>query len=138
MKGDRIRYVEGYKYQLKEDYVVETNLRPATFIRTPFVRLDVDGFLYIFEGYAWDGASGPAIDSHDNMRASLVHDALSQLARAGFLDAVQCKDSIDYEYFKILEEDGMWAFRRGVHRIGLSIAGISYLKKQDEKILEAP
>ena len=138
MKGDKIRYIEGYKYQLKDNYVVETSVFPERFCHLNFVRLDTSGTLYIVSGYAWDGATDPAIDSIDNMRASLVHDALSQLARAGYLDAVKYKKAIDDEYFKILEEDGMWAFRRGIHAIGLKIAGISYLEKQPEIVLEAP
>jgi len=138
MKGDKIQYVEGYKYQLRVDYTVQTGVFPFKFIYSNFVRLNIDGTLHILAGYAWDGATDPAIDSKDNMRASLVHDALSQLARAGYLSAEKFKKAIDDEYFQILIEDGMWAIRRGIHTIGLGIAGTSYLERQEEKILEAP
>lgn len=138
MIGDKIRYIEGYKYQLKDNYIVATSVFPDRFCHLDFVRLDTSGTLYIVSGYAWDGSSGPTIDSKDSMRASLVHDALSQLARAGYLDAKKYKKAIDAEYIKILEEDGMWGFRRGVHAIGLRIAGTSYLEKQPEIIVEAP
>lgn len=138
MKGDKIYYVDGYKYQLKRDYIVQIEIKPEDFIYTPFVKLDSEGMLYILHGYAWDGATDPAIDSSDNMRASLVHDALSQLARYGFLDGTVYKKAIDREYFKILIEDGMWAFRINIHRIGLGIAGTSYLRAGPEIILEAP
>ena len=138
MKGDKIYYCEGYKYQLRKDYSFKTDVIPEKFIYSNYIRLDIDGMLYIVSGYAWDGATDPAIDSKDNMRGSLVHDALSQLARNGYLNGVKYKKAIDDEYFKILVEDGMWAFRRGLHTIGLSIAGTSYLDKQDEFLLEAP
>jgi hypothetical protein len=34
--------------------------------------------LYIKNGYAWDGPSGPTLDTKDSMRASLYHDVLWQ------------------------------------------------------------
>ena len=138
MKGDKIHYKEGYKYQLVKDYTTETNIRPKYFIRSKFVRLDIDGFLYIFYGYAWDGASGPAIDCKKNMRASLIHDALSQLAREGYLNAKEHKEAIDEEFYKVLREDGMWSPRIAIDAAGLMIAGTSYLEHRKDEILEAP
>ena len=36
-------------------------------------------------GYAWDGASGIAINTENSVRASCGHDALYQLIRLGLL-----------------------------------------------------
>lgn len=39
------------------------------------------GKLWVKEGYAWDGPSGPTIDTKAFIKASLVHDALYQILR---------------------------------------------------------
>lgn len=82
----RIHYRSGYKYQLEGGYSVRIPLRPPSTLRTEYVRLSPSGLLTLKDGYAWDGPSGPAIDTKDFMRGSLVHDALYQLMREGFLD----------------------------------------------------
>jgi hypothetical protein len=38
------------------------------------------------KGYAWNGPSGPTLDTRNFMRGSLVHDALYQLMREGRMD----------------------------------------------------
>lgn len=40
----------------------------------------------IQKGYAWDGASGPTIDTKNTIKASLIHDCLYQAMRLGILD----------------------------------------------------
>ncbi len=71
-----IRYRSDYKYQLAEGYQVQTLLRPKAAIKTDFIDLDITGVLLVKAAYAWDGPSGPVKDTPENMRASLVHDAL--------------------------------------------------------------
>ena len=44
-----------------------------------------EGVLTLQEGYTWDGASGPAIDTRSVMRASAVHDAFYQAIKFGLL-----------------------------------------------------
>ena len=102
----KIYYCDGYKYQLEQDYSIQTSIRPERFIYTDFVRMDLDGMLYIRKGYAWDGPSGPAIDTKSMMRASLVHDALYQLISEGMLDFTW-RDEADAELRLIYEEDVM-------------------------------
>ena len=70
-----------YKYTLYEDYRQSTRLRPAEPVLTRFIELAADGTLTVKASYAWDGPSGPTIDTKDFMRGSLVHDALYQLLR---------------------------------------------------------
>ena len=54
-------------------------------IYTDYCTLWPDGVIVIDEGYEWDGASGPTIDTDDTMDGSLVHDILYQLIREGKL-----------------------------------------------------
>jgi hypothetical protein len=106
-----IAYNDGYKYQLKETYKVVVDIRPAAPIKSEYVDLDIDGNLTIYEGYAWDGPSGPTIDTLNFMRGSLVHDALYQLMRDEYLDRAEYREAADRALQRICKEDGMWSLR---------------------------
>lgn len=94
-----IHYKEGYKYQLVEPHSfnigrVNDNLYPPDnkdytgdwyWDAGPLLKLYPDGTVIESVGYAWDGASGPAIDDDTNMVPALEHDGLYQLIRAGIL-----------------------------------------------------
>ena len=134
-----IRYKEGYKYQLVEDYQVPSDIKPIAFIRTPYIRLDIDGMLTVCQGYAWDGPSGPTVDTKNFMRGSLVHDALYQLMRERHLDAQKHRDTADRILQRICIEDGMttvraWWVYQGV-RFG---GGPAANPINDNPIIEAP
>jgi hypothetical protein len=105
-----IRYGCGYKYQLRETYSVQTAIRPAQAIHTEYIDLSLDGLLTIREGYAWDGPSGPTVDTPSFMRGSLGHDALYQLLRMGLLPHSD-RALADLELRKWCLEDGMWKAR---------------------------
>lgn len=106
-----IAYNGGYKYQLKELYTVAIDIRPASPINTTYIALDLDGTLTIREGYAWDGPSGPTVDTLNFMRGSLVHDALYQLMREGLLDPDVHREAADRLLQQICKEDGMSSLR---------------------------
>lgn len=106
----RYRALKGYKYQLLETYTVRTGLRPPCPCRLTFAELDTDGTLTIHDGYAWDGPSGPAVDTKDFMRGSLVHDALYQLIRQGMLPT-DARGHADRLLRRLCQEDGMTAAR---------------------------
>ena len=93
MARDQIRYRSGYKYQLADEYSVKVRVVPEQNIVTgptnQFINLDTDGALVIKGGYAWDGPSGPTIDTKNFMRGSLVHDALYQIMRLELLSKEQ-------------------------------------------------
>ena len=76
-----IKYRKGYKYQLAEDYYQFMPFAPDKDIDTEYISFGLDKLLRIKEGYAWDGPSGPTIDTESSMRGALVHDALYQLLR---------------------------------------------------------
>ena len=135
---ERIIYREGYKYQLADTYSVQVDIFPMDNINTDFLILYDDGLLTIREGYAWDGASGPAIDTKNFMRGSLVHDALYQLMRLGLLRQEQ-RDAADILLRKIVREDGMSAIRAWWVYWGVRIGGaFSATPDGDNPILEAP
>src|SRR3990172_10292604 len=106
-----ISYNGGYKYQLKETYTVAIDIRPETPIDTDYIILDSQGILTLKKGYAWDGPSGPTIDTLTFMRGSLVHDALYQLMRDGKLDPTVHREAADSILREVCIEDGMWSFR---------------------------
>ncbi len=104
-----ITYKGGYKYQLRQDYTVQTGIIPPKPYDQPdhYMRLDMDGTLTVRKGYAWDGPSGGLPDTKFNIRASLVHDAFYQLLREKALTKNQ-KDATD-RLFKIMcIEDGVF------------------------------
>ena len=101
-----IKYKSGYKYQLVEKYQVKISLAPADNIKTDFIELRTEGILIIKKGYAWDGPSGPNIDTPNFMRGSLVHDALYQLLRNELIKG-KWRDEADEELRRIYRKDGM-------------------------------
>ena len=106
-----IRYKSGYKYQLDETYDVATGIIPSMSIHKGYLRLYSSGLLTIHKGYAWDGPSGPAVDTLNFMRGSLVHDAFYQLMREGHLDATVYREDVDRLLQRMCKEDGMTALR---------------------------
>lgn len=130
-----MKYRSGYKYQLVEDYQIETDISGLS-IGTPFISLTRSGLLTIKAGYAWDGASGPTFDSKSSMRGSLVHDALYQLMSI-YPDLRQFRLYADELLFIIGKQDGMSSTRAWLWKKAVNIFGESAAKKQDE-ILEAP
>jgi hypothetical protein len=115
MADERICYRElkKYKYQLLMEYSHTTNLELDNDLATvdDYVRLSKSGELTLKKSYAWDGPSGPTIDTKDFMRGSLVHDGLYQLMRDGLLDHEKYRKDADDLLRAICKEDGMSAFR---------------------------
>ena len=93
MRG--ITYKDGYRYQLQEGYSLVISIRPAAAVANDYIALDPQGVLRIAKGYAWDGPSGPTLDTRNFMRGSLVHDALYQLMREGLLDHTIHREAAD-------------------------------------------
>lgn len=106
MKKINYREIGGYKYELVDQEVFKTDIFPFLKIKTEFICLDVNGKLTIEKCYAWDGPSGPTIDTKSFMRGALVHDAFYQLIREGYLD-VSYKKPVDKLLRKMIIEDGM-------------------------------
>jgi hypothetical protein len=124
--ASRITYrsLHRYKYQLMEEYHYSTGFSLEQDVRTSgdYVVLTADGTLTIKKGYAWDGPSGPTVDTKNFMRGSLVHDALYQLLREDLVgngDGVrkQFREDADRLLRRMVRKDGMswprwvWVYR---------------------------
>ena len=134
----KIRYRDGYKYQLAEDYQVVVEIKPKAFILTEYVRLDIDGMLSICKGYAWDGPSGPTIDTLNFMRGSLVHDALYQLMRGKHIDPSAYREPADRILQRICIEDGMSSLRAWYVYQGVRFGGGPAASDPAEPPIRAP
>ena len=130
----QIAYTEGYKYQLAEDYHVVIDIRPHVPVSTRYIRLGQDGSLFIRQDYAWDGPSGPAIDTPNFMRGSLVHDVLYQLIRAGLLDD-SYRARADAILHEICREDGMSAIRAWWVHLGVRFGGSAAVRPSAEPVV---
>ncbi|HQL42346.1 MAG TPA: DUF1353 domain-containing protein [Spirochaetota bacterium] len=126
------RKLTHYKYQLMENYIHATSITlQQECCIDDFVALKKDGQLHIFKGYAWDGPSGPTIDTKDFMRGSLVHDALYQLMRKKQLP-VSYKDYADKLLHDICIEDGMSKFRAWYVYQAVRLFGKGAIKPDDD------
>ena len=130
-----IRYRANSQYQLENDYSISISIKPKTNIDTDFIGLDVHGNLLVKKGYAWDGPSGPVIDTDENMRASLVHDALYQLMRNEHLAARTHRKAADQLFKDICKEDGVSNFRASAYYKALRKFGKPAASPQNKKII---
>lgn len=109
-----------YKYKLVRPYSYNTIIKPIYPRKSDNVRLELDGTLYLSQGFQWDGATG-AIDKVKHVlgigirekiiRASCIHDALCNLIKDGELNIIYRKIADDI-FREICKEDGMSWIRR--------------------------
>lgn len=138
-KPKHIHYKAGYKYQLHETYREKIPIHSTADIKTRYLSLSKDGWLIIMAGYAWDGPSGPTIDTPSFMRGSLTHDALYQMMRMGLLDRKKWKEPADRLLQKTCIDDGMWKIRAWSVYKGLAIGAESATLAENQKeVLVAP
>ena len=129
----------GNAKQVREDFKYQTPLRPARRIVLEFITLERDGRMLIRSGYAWDGASGPTIDTLDTIIASCVHDAGYALLETGGLDLEDDRRKIDQMFYDQLLKDGMIPLRAFAWFKAVRIAGGRYAQVgSGHKILRAP
>ena len=143
---ESIFYKSGYKYQLAEDYFqrgteiyVEDDEGTFLDIKTQYIELNNLGGLLIKKGFAWDGPSGPTIDTKNFMRGSLVHDALYQLMRKGKLDPFHYRMQADALLRKMCREDGMswiraWWIYQSLRQFGYKAA----TRENQKPVMVAP
>jgi hypothetical protein len=108
-----------YKYRVDKFEPYYNKALEHIELRTPYIAIR-NSLLYIQKDYAWDGAT-LAIDTKTFMRGSLIHDALYQLIRLGFIPPAFRKTA-DKILRDVCLKDGMsriraWWVYRGV-RIG--------------------
>lgn len=133
-----IKYSSGYKYQLREEYHVRTPIVGVT-IYDDYFRLNSNGELTIFKGYAWDGASGPTIDSKSSMTPSMVHDAFCQCMRDGRLSYDKWQNIVNSFFRDQCIECGMWPWRAAIWHWGVEVGDAGNPEQgPDREILTAP
>jgi hypothetical protein len=134
-----ISYKDGYIYQLTESHISSISILPEKDIVTDYIELTTDGKLTLKKGYAWDGPSGPTVDTLNFMRGSLVHDALYQLMRGEFLNHNQHRKVADKLLQKMCKEDGMSRIRAWWVYHGLRLGGGPAAKAKNKKMdIKAP
>jgi len=85
-RDKRLYFRRGFKYVTTRDYYIELDVIPFEPIDLPWIKMDMQGRTHIWARYAWNGASGPTIDTLTSMIGSLVHDLGYQLIRLGLID----------------------------------------------------
>jgi len=128
-----LSYKKGYKYQTTEAAVWQLrSFRPDEEINTPFCGMTMEGKLNIKSRYAWDGPSGPTIDTDNFMIGSLIHDVLYELMRGEYVPHYRWREA-DMELDHINELCGMSRYRRWWVRKGLLFAGGSAAHPDQKK-----
>ena len=126
-----------YKFKVEENFSIELPFKIPDFVH-PYASLK-DGILSVKKGYAWDGASGPIINTRDTLVASLVHDVLYQAMRLNLIKSSKENRMIaDKNFFEILKMNGVNSIRRKVWYFAVRLFGKkSTIKIQDnDKIKE--
>ena len=128
-----IKYRSEYKHQLSAAYNVTIPIQQPKVIETEFINLDPTGKLFVKKGYAWDGPSGPVPDTRENMRASLVHDALYQLMRNNELSKRTWRKTADQIFKEICKDDGISVYWASIWYKGLRKFGDPLLVRKTRK-----
>lgn len=131
-------YSSGYKYVLRHKIEFCTGFLIGKRIETQFITLDSNGLVVVRPGYAWDGPSGPAIDTPSFMFGSLIHDALYQLMREGYLDPQIWKDPADVLLRLICIKCGMLRLRAWWVYHSVRVFGWPATRAASEKTNTAP
>ena len=119
-----------YKYRLLQDVEGWVDFQGKILekdIHTPYCSLFTSGKIVGKADYAWDGASGPTIDTPSSMHCSLDHDILWQLIEEGYLDKSWYPISNDHLETQG-ERDGMWSIRAKAWNISVTYLGRPFIK----------
>lgn len=81
----------------------------------------------IKKGYAWDGASGPTIDTKDTIRASLIHDCYYQAMRLGLVHS-EFRKAADKELRDQMIKAGCWKVRAWLWYFAVRLCAASSAK----------
>ena len=132
-ESKHIHYFTHVKYVLSEDAWFLTPFRGYKG-KTEFVELFKSGWVCVQAGWAWDGASGPTIDTKSSIRASLAHDLGAMLMRQEILPR-----ELWFQNDRMLErlclEDGMWGWRAKAWRKFLSLVKGAYGRPEKKRVV---
>jgi hypothetical protein len=133
------RKTKGYKYLVAAAYRCAVPELTGITIHNRWFSVE-SGEMTVQPGYAWDGASGPTIDTPATMKASLVHDVGYQCVRAGLLPA-EYRGTFDSILFRMMRPAPsaaigklarVWAETRALYYfVAVRAAGWGAVKPQD-------
>lgn len=127
-----MKYSKGYKYKLEEEVTIRVPFSCFTMphfnIETPFISL-AGGMLTIREGYAWNGASGPVLDTSSVMFGSLIHDAWYQMIREEYLP-MWTRPHADDWFGDLCVEDGLFRWTADMYVEVLKECGEKFARKK--------
>jgi len=124
-----MKFTKGYKYQIEEDFFVQTTICPQEYIDTWDICLESDGLLTVKKGFSWDGASGPTIDTKSTWEPACCHDAFYKLMRREFLP-ITFREGVDRFLHDHLIRKGMWRLRAWYWYRGVRLGGGPSAKKR--------
>ena len=105
----KLHFKAGYKY-ITSRYFTHITSVVGFEAENDFIALGSGGDIHIKKCYAFDGPSGPTIDTDNSMRGALVHDALYQLMREKLIP-ITCREAADRTFYNTLREDKMCYIR---------------------------
>ena len=112
-----------YKFQLAEnleEQLINASILPDE-VDAEYFNIS-DGCIFIKEGYAWDGASGPVFNTRNTLKASLIHDVLCQGMRIGIIEDTYRK-SADKELRDQMIKSGVIKIRAWIWYFAVRIFG---------------
>ncbi len=136
MDVNKLKYLQGMKYVLSEDIIFQTPVLGYN-ITDQFFTLSENGKLLIRTGFAWDGASGPTIDTKDCLAASLVHDVFCICMRDYRISYAQWQPTINKFFRDMCIANGMPVWRADLWHKGVTIGDAGNpIQGPDRKVLE--
>jgi hypothetical protein len=110
-----VRYTRGigkYRYVLQHEVrYYMPQLVGLSLLNEHYVKVSPDGWLTLESGYAWDGASFPAVNTSNLVVPSLIHDGLYQALRCGLTPTMRIKTVADAEFHRLCLRNDMSPFR---------------------------
>jgi hypothetical protein len=91
--------------------------------------------LHVFEGFLWDGPSGPTIDHKCAMTPSQFHDCMYYAGREGLLDPVVWRPTIDLHFYNLLILAGMVEVEALVWYHAVRVGAASAMQPQQETVI---
>lgn len=127
----KILYTQGYKYQLKKNFLFSTGFVLPSLVKTDYIEMTVFGVMTIKKGYAWDGATW-CVDTKNTRKAALVHDALYAMIRMGCLPP-SARRKADLLFKSTCLDEGMNRFRAAWLYRGVREFGDEFVKSSSKK-----
>jgi hypothetical protein len=129
----------GDSKQLQSDFWFEIT-PPGYHAEYGFIYVYPNGQVKVKAGFAWDGASGPTIDTIDSVCAALGHDVMYKLMGQKLLPS-SYKDEADQWFYMRLVNDGMVGFRafawyKAVRLFGIPAQSMDKFKRAPKPFYE--